>query len=231
MNILITGGSSGLGAELVKTLASDKENTVFFTYANSKENAQLLERTFDNAHALHLDFADTDSVNQLVQKIKELDFNVLINNAYTSITKAHFNKMGDNVFGDSFMLNVIPTLKITQEAINVFRKKKFGKIINILTSAIEKPPIGWSEYAANKAYLLSMSKSWGIENIKFNITSNCVSPGFMETGFNKDVDERILEDMRQNHPLKKLLTVEETAEAVLYMMKLSQQFNGINLII
>ena len=76
-----------------------------------------------------------------------------------------------------------------------------------------------------------MHRSWALENAAFNITSNCISPGFMATALNKDTDERIVEDMIAKHPLKKLLTTGEVAAVVLFLMDASGQVNGNNIII
>ena len=127
---------------------------------------------------------------------------------------------------------MVPTIKITQEAIKVFRKKKFGKIINILsTVVVNKPPIGMSEYAALKSYLFSLSKSWAAENATFNITSNSISPDFMQTKLTAYKDERLVELYAQAHPLKKILTPKEVADAVVFLVNCSQQINGINMVI
>ena len=76
----------------------------------------------------------------------------------------------------------------------MYKKKRKGKIITILTSfLLNSPPIGSSSYVANKAYLKSLTKSWANENIKFNVTSNTISPSFMQTNFTSDVDERIID--------------------------------------
>ena len=148
------------------------------------------------------------------------------------ISKKHFHKMTDRDFMQGINRNVLPVLSITRAAIEIFRKKKFGKIITILTaSIINKPPLGYSEYTACKAYLLSMSKSWANEYASFNISSNCISPAFMKTGLTNDTDERIIEEMTVKHPLKSLLSTLETAKAVEFFVGASQQFNGINLII
>ncbi len=232
MNILITGGASGLGAAIVKLLAKDSGNTIFLTYANSASAAKELEATYTNTQAIHCDFNDTSSVDTTVSKLSSLDIDILINNASGSIHKEHFYKTNPDVFLHSFQQNIIPTLRITQEAIKGFRKKKTGKIINIISSAvINKPPIGWGSYVANKAYLLAMSKVWATEYIKFNVTSNCVSPSFMLTELNKDTDERVVEQIVEDHPLKKLLTVDEVAEAVAYFVSASPHVNGTNLVL
>lgn len=129
-----------------------------------------------------------------------------------------------------FKDNIMPVIEITQESIKAFRKKKSGKIITILSSAIiELPPMGASVYVANKAYLDKLTKVWATENVKYNITSNAVSPSFMKTRLTSEFDERIIEQMTENHPLKKLLTVEEVAEMVQMLTTASSHINGVNL--
>lgn len=232
MNILITGGSSGLGKSVIQKLANHKGVEIYFTYFNSLDAAKQLEEIYPNVHSIKCNYSDIESVNHLVSKIDNLNLDVLVNNAWSGIYKEHFHKMDIELTENSFEINIIPTLKITQEAIKKFRKKKFGKIINIISSVvINKPPIGWSGYAAEKSYLLSMSKSWATENIRFNITSNSISPSFMVTNLTSDTDERIVEQILLSHPLKKLLTTDEVAESVLFFMRASQQINGTNIVI
>ena len=232
MKILITGGSAGLGAAMVKKLAAQNSHQIYFTYASSKAAAMELENSFQQVHSRHCDFSDPLSVERLLNEIPDWDLDVLINNAAGPIEKTHFHKTDPNAFLHAFRRDILPVLQITQSVIPGFRKKKFGKIINILSSVVvNHPPIGWSGYAAGKNYLLSMSKSWVSENARFNITVNNISPAFMQTGLTADTDERILEQMRDAHPLKKLLTTDEVADAALFLVSCSQQINGTNLII
>ncbi len=232
MNILVTGGASGLGNAITTALANDKNNFVYFTYCNSKENALDLETKFNNVQSIHCDFSNEESLEMLISKMNEIKLEVLVNNAITGINKIHFHKTVANDLVSSFHSNVIPTVKISQRAVEIFRKAKYGKLITILSSAISnKPPVGWSTYVAEKNYLLSISKSIATENISFNITSNCISPSFMQTDLNKEVDDRIVEEMKLKHPLKKLLTVDEVAQTVVFYTSATQHINGTNLII
>jgi len=232
MNILITGGSSGLGKATVEKLAKLNGFIIYFTYANSIEAAKKITAEYPNTRSLHCNFSDPASVDELVGGMAALEIDVLINNASSGFHKDHFHKINAGIIKNSFEINVLPVLKITGEAIKIFRKKKFGKIITVLSSyIIDKPPTGLSEYVANKSYLLSMHKSWATENIRFNITSNCISPSFMETNFTVDTDERIVSQMKEDHPLKALLTTAEVADVILFYINASQQINGTNMII
>ncbi|RYY31612.1 MAG: SDR family NAD(P)-dependent oxidoreductase [Chitinophagaceae bacterium] len=232
MNILITGGASGLGQAITSHLAAGHQHYIYFTYNNSAENAAVLEKQFTNAKALRCDFLNTAEVSQLAESLADLQIDVLINNAMTGFTQNHFHKLEPAYFADSFNKNVLPVITITQAAIKHFRKKKSGKIITILSAAIVgNPPVGWSEYVAVKSYLLALNKSWATENAAFNITANCISPSFMQTALTSGTDERMVEDMRAKHPLKKLLTVEETASAVGSLVEAGHHINGINVVL
>lgn len=234
MNILITGGSAGLGKATVQLLSEESEHNIWFTYHNENNISLINEmlKSISNIHPIRVNFCDTESVNSLCEKIKTIDLDVLINSTYVGAPRTtHFHKIGIDEFVDSFQNNLIPTIKITQTAINIFKKKRFGKIINVLTSyLIGLPPMGVSTYAANKAYLMELSKVWNKEYARYNITSNCLSPEFMQTNF-ASVDERIVEQMIKDHPLKKLLTVEEVATSIKYLIDAPQQVNGVNLVI
>jgi NAD(P)-dependent dehydrogenase (short-subunit alcohol dehydrogenase family) len=232
MTILITGGVSGAGRAITEVLAEDKSINLIVTYNKSVEEAKQLCSEYKNVQSVKCNFQDDNDLKLLLEFMEDKDIDVLINNASLGIKKEHFFKTEPEYFIKSFSANVVSTIKITQKAISVFRKKNFGKIITILSSSIiNKPPIGWSIYVAEKSYLFSLAKSWAIENAKFNITSNMVSPSFMRTSLNKDVDERILEDMRLKLPLKKFLTPEELAESVKFLVYCNQQINGNNIII
>ncbi len=232
MNILITGGASGLGEAITRKLAEDKGNTIYFTYSRSEEKANRLVSEFSNTRQVKCDFSNLKEIQNVCELINEIDIDVLINNAYQGkFIQTYFHKTNSEDFNSDFQENIIPTLSITQAAILAFRKKKAGKIITILSAAlINNPPIGASIYVANKAYIEQMTKVWASENMKFNITSNSISPSFMLTGMTNEMDERIVEQIIDKHPLKKLLTKEEVANTVEFLAKASQHINGVNIV-
>ncbi|PBQ31504.1 SDR family oxidoreductase [Sphingobacteriaceae bacterium] len=233
MRIFITGGASGLGEAITKKLAGVSSNEVYFTYNSSGDNAQKIKSEFENTYPVRCNFNNEEELKNLCTKIEEISPDVLINNAYTgSFINSYFHKTDANDFLSEFKINVLSTIMITQAALTVFRKKKGGKIITVLTSAlVNTPPIGSSVYVANKAYLEELTKVWAVENARFNITSNSVSPAFMLTSFTNAIDERLIEQMTESHPLKKLLDPAEVAETILFLSTAGTQLNGVNLVI
>jgi NAD(P)-dependent dehydrogenase (short-subunit alcohol dehydrogenase family) len=231
MNILITGGVSGLGKAITQKLAKEyPHKTVYATYHSSQSAAQELERTFSNVKGIHCDFTSTESVGSLLSQLESMQLEIVVNNALTGIEQKHFHKIAPSFFIESFQNNIMPAIQIAQVLIPYFRKQKSGRFINILSSyVIGTPPLGMSEYVAAKCYLHSLSNSWAAENAKYNIISTSLSPSIMRTGLTKETDERIFEEIEAASALKRLLTVEETAEAVHYLCNASTEVNGKNI--
>lgn len=233
MNFLITGGASGLGHAITSAIAGKHPDAkIYFTYYSSGDKARALEQMYLNTKGIKCDFTAASDLQSLCNFINESGIDVLVNNAITKLNKQYFHKTAKKEFAESFSADVLATLQIAQSFITKARERKSGKIITILSAALfTTPPTGWSVYLANKAYLLSMHKSWATENKAFNITSNCVSPEFLATPLHGEMDERVAENMIRSHPLKKLLTVEEVAETVLFLSNASSQLNGQNIVL
>lgn len=231
MNILVTGGTGGLGRAIVELFASDRNNYVWFTYCSSEARAKEIMDNLANTSALRCDYSDSDSVNALVENIAEIDLDVLVNNAWVGKPDTvRFNKLTISDFSSAFQNNIISTVAVTQRVLEMMRKKKSGRIITVLTSAIMGvPPLGYSLYASTKACLAQLVKSWSVEYAKLGITSNAVSPDFMQTDFTADTDERVIEQMIATHPLKSLLAPEEVANVIHFLTYASSQVNGVNI--
>lgn len=229
MNIVITGGSSGLGKALVEACAS-AGHQVLFTYCRRMSEAQVLTNKYTNVRAIQMDLTDEQSVDMFIQCLTNEQVDVLINNAYAGTALgSHFHKTAPEDFALSFNWNVMPVIKITQACVQGMRKRKFGKIVNIITSSVmDAPPTGYAVYTATKAYIRQLSKSWSKELGRFNITSNCILPDYMQTNFEKMEDFQ-LDQMRNAHPLKTLLKPEEVADIIVRLLDATQQLNGVEI--
>jgi 3-oxoacyl-[acyl-carrier protein] reductase len=232
VRILITGGASGLGQVITQRFCATGDNAVYFTFSKSSAAAADIVARYPGSESIGCDFTDDASLARLLARIPQLDIDVLVNNAIASMQTRHFHQSDPEGFVSSFAANVVPTLRITQQAIKGFRKKKSGKIITVLTSyVVNRPPVGLSEYVANKAYLQSLSRSWSVENARLNITANCVSPSMMRTALTDGVDERQIDEAVAGHPLGRLVTPNEVADAILFLAQASPHINGINMLI
>ena len=217
MNVLVTGGASGLGEAITRAFCKTQKYFVHFTFNSSKEKAKTLEHEFTNCKSFFCDFKNPEMILELQGSMEKMNLDILINNAYSGkFIENYFHKTPAQHFENDFQINVLPTIKITQTAIEHFRKKKSGIILTVLTSALDGiPPLGASSYLGVKAYLAEMVKVWAAENSKFNIISKAISPSLMLTAMTDTLDERMIEQIRENTPNKKLLTTQETAEKIL----------------
>ncbi|KEY17786.1 SDR family NAD(P)-dependent oxidoreductase [Kaistella antarctica] len=224
--VVLTGGSAGIGKEINLFLLRNGYE-VLFTFRKSSQSANEIISEFPLAKSYQIDFSNPDEIDDFLKEIQDFKPNILINNFYCgTFIDSYFHKTDPDKFLADFQTNIIPTLQTTQECIKIFRKEKFGRIINILSSSLKNPAMGTSVYNANKAYLLQMSKSWASENVKFGITSNSVSPAFTMTDFHKDMDERQVENILASYPLKNNLEGKDIAEFVELCLNGGSHFNG-----
>ncbi|MBX7225032.1 MAG: SDR family oxidoreductase [Chitinophagales bacterium] len=232
MNILVIGGSSGLGRSITEELASDTNNKVYFTYNQSIENAKALIDTYSNTQSIKVDFLNKAEVDRCTTLFAENDIQAIVFSAIGYLNKNYAHKVNSDSYLKGFVTNIIPLIQIANAGISYFRKQKFGRIITILSSGMfGSPAIGWSMYNAEKAYLYSLGKAWASENAGFGITSNFISPEFMQTQLTSDLDERLVEELLKQHPLKELLPTHEVAKCVHFLLKGPKHINGENIII
>jgi NAD(P)-dependent dehydrogenase (short-subunit alcohol dehydrogenase family) len=229
--VVLTGGSSGIGKE-INIFLLEKGYEVLFTYCHSEETAKELEQTYPGSRAFQIDFTSDNRMHDFFAAIDEFDPDILINNYYSgTFIDTYFHKTDVEKILNDFRNNIIPTLQITQKCINIFRKKKLGRIINILSSSLIAPAVGTSVYNSNKAYLLQMSKSWALENVKFGITCNAVSPSFIPTDFHKDMDDRMKDMILSGYPLKEKLEGGDIARVIELCINGGKHFNGNHLFV
>jgi len=142
MKILVTGGSSGLGKALVVEMAGDKDNDILFTYCHHEEISYRLSKEYSNVKGIHVDFTNSDSVDAFTDYLSSERIEVLVNNAYIgNPVGTYFHKTNPDDYMSAFKDNVFPLIKITQSCITGMRRRKFGKIINILTSYLIDVPV------------------------------------------------------------------------------------------
>jgi len=232
MNVIITGGGSGLGRSLVERFALDAHNRVLFTYCQTPEAGLVEAINNANVTALRCDFSSVDDFSSLLTQADAFEAELLINNSWPGLDRKHFHRFEREEIDQSFDRNVASTVALSRHLLKAFKKRRAGKIINILTSAlINRPPVGMSIYAAEKAYLLQLSKSWIAEFGSFGVAVNNVLPGFMATGMNASLDERVVEMIRDSSPNRELLTTGELAEAVYLLANMPPQVTGNNLVV
>ena len=197
MKILITGGASGLGKSILEKI--QESNEIHFTFNKSLTSSKEISKKFKNSQSYKCDFTNEDELEIFINKIKNIDFDVLINNYYSGkFLDKHYSKTNPSEFFDVYKNNIIPLIKISQVVIENFKKKRKGLILSISSQSISLPPIGSSLYSVTKSVIEQLSKTWNSEYEKYGITSKIISPSFMRTNLTSSLDERIIEMFYEN---------------------------------
>ncbi len=231
-SVLITGGSRGIGAACVKFFA-EAGATVHFTYKSNVDAANRLAQRLDKKRKIFfykMDF--TDEVNlerriiELVSKIQKID--ILVNNA--GIWEyGEADKMTLREWDKTMQSNLTSMFLMTKHAIPLMKKNKFGRIINISSTAGQRGEAFHSHYAASKGAMISYTKSLAAELGQFNINVNCVAPGWVDTDMCKDVfnDKKYKEKIRLGIPVQRIASAEDISGSVIFLASdLARHING-----
>lgn len=212
MKILITGASKGIGLFLLKKMQQEGHQ-VCGTYSHTIPADDLLPLF------TQVDVTKTEQVQQWVYKtVGEEDEVVLINCA-----AVNYNSIARRADADDWMKLIDVNLGGTFRAINAvlpgMYKKGFGRIINFSSVVAQRAVAGTSAYAASKAALWGMTKTIALENGTKGITINNINLGYINAGMTLvDVTDELRNDIEKQVPLKRLGTLEEVYNTVMYLI-------------
>lgn len=191
---LVTGGSRGIGAAIVKRLAAEGAH-VAFSYAKSPERATQvvdeIERLGVKGLALVADQADTAAVGALVKKVHEhfgrLD--ILVNSAGVFVTGTVDDPQADlAAFEHQLAVNVGGVVAAVRAAAPLLSDG--GRIVSIgTTGALRAPYAGIGDYVATKAAVAAYTRAWARDLGARNITVNVVHPGAINTEMNPETSD------------------------------------------
>ncbi len=217
--ILITGGSRGIGAAIVKT-CHEAGAQVAFTYRSSSNQAdELVDELGDRVKAYQSDAADYEAAGELIRTVIE-DMGAidgLINNA--GITKDNLLlRMSEEQWDQVMHVNLKSAFNLTKHCMRPMMKKRKGSIINMSSVVGMFGNAGQSNYAASKAGLIGFTKSIAKEVGSRNIRCNAIAPGFIATEMTEELDEKTKQQFLANIPLKRYGTAEEVANLCVFLL-------------
>lgn len=211
-NVVITGGSRGIGRAAVEAFARRGDRVCFF-YHNSREQAESLAAA-TGATAICCDVADGQAVKDAFSRIPEVD--VLICNAgiwYGGLIQTLPEDRWDRLFD----VNVKGIYHCVNAALPSFLRKKEGAIITVSSMWGRTGASCESAYAATKGAVIALSRSLAKELGPSGIRVNSIAPGVILTDMCAGYSREVLEDLRQESPIGKLGQPEDVAQAMLYL--------------
>ncbi len=230
--VLITGGSRGIGAACVK-LFSKAGASVGFTYKKDIKSADKIINEIGNSSKIasyKVDLSSEEEIKNAVLLFKKEfgSIDILVNNA--GIWKeAEVVDMSLDEWEETLKINLTASFLFVKYSAAKMKENKYGKIINISSTAGQRGEAHHSHYASSKGGMIAFTKSLAAELGEYNINVNCVAPGWVITDMTKDDlnDKIIFEQVRNDIPLKRIATAEEIAGPVLFLASdLASHING-----
>lgn len=225
-NVLVTGGSRGIGKCIVQTLSHAGYNVVY-TYNKSAP----LDNMPANVTCYKHDVNDSDSANALLNDldIKGLYPQILVNNAGITCDSM-FSKMTFEQWSTVLNTNLLSCYHLTKPIFDRMRTERFGRIVNISSVNASKGQIGQANYCASKAGLLGLTRALALEGARYGITVNSLSPGYTATEMVMAIREDVRDKIVSQIPLSRLGEAEEIAKSLLFLISDDASYiNGANL--
>lgn len=215
-NVLINGGSRGIGRAMVE-LFSERGYSVAFTYRSSDAEASELSAS-TGALAIKADSSCEEDVLRAVDTVEERlgTVDILINNAAVS-SFALFTDISYEDWRKMFAVNLDGAFLYSRRTLPGMINKKRGRIINISSMWGITGSSCEVHYSATKAALIGMTKALAKEVGPSGITVNCIAPGVIDTEMNAALSAEDIAALKDETPLMRIGTPREVAEAALFL--------------
>jgi len=201
-NVLVTGGSMGLGKAICETFSASHANVVILdiNIEEANKTKEELEKYGNKVLAYQLDVSDYEEFEKIIREVKkELGrIDILVNNA--GICKSLPLIYMDSKESERMVnVNLNGTINGCKAVLPVMVEQKYGKIINMSSMAAKAGSANSSVYSATKAGILELTACLAREYAKDNININCVLPGIIRT----PLWENMLNEFTNNEESKK----------------------------
>ena len=214
-NIIITGGSLGIGRETAKNMISKDANVLI---TGRSESRLKQAQKYSGAKIIEFDIADMDNIAENAKKcIDILDgrIDVLVNNAGIGVSKS-IDKLNIEDFLRVFNVNVFGLALFTKEIIPLMIKESYGTIVNIGSTASLKGYKNGSIYSSSKFAVRCLTQCWQAELRQYNIRVCQVNPSEVTTAFGSS-------DRIERENVKNKLTPEEISHSIISSIEMDDR--------
>lgn len=218
---LVTGGRRGIGGAVARALAAAGCDVAVVDQVNDdamSATAAAVREAGRRAHALEADVRDFARAESVVAEVEETFGRLDILVCCAGITRDHVVwKLSESEWDDVLDVNLKGCFNYGRAAAPVFRRREWGRIVNIASINGLRGKFGQSNYAASKAGVIALSKTLARELGRWSVTVNAVAPGMVMTDMTRDVPEPMVDAAVAGSPLGRLATKEDVADTVVFL--------------
>ena len=234
--VLVTGGASGMGRATAHLFADEGARVAVLDVV-----ADGVLQVVDEIRAVHgndsavgviCDVADPDALRRAVAEVVAAlgGVDVLINNAGVSMVTSAFQPEGDyeSNWARTLDINLTAQSRLIRLCVPLMQAAGTGRIVNIASTESIVTTAGLAAYAASKAGVVGLTKSFAVELGRHGITVNCICPGPVNTGMTQGIDDAAKQVYAKRRvPLRRYGEPEEVAHMTLNLCLPSASFvNG-----
>ena len=223
LNVVVTGGSRGLGLGIATKLAACGYRAIAIARKQSPELSAAIERAEgENPRSLHFmarDLAEIDGLAEFVKALRK-DFGPiygLVNNAGISFDGV-LAMMPNAEIEQLVRVNTLAPLVLTKYVVRAMMADGGGRIVNMASVVGFTGYSGLAAYGATKAALLGFTRSLAREVGKMHVNVNAVAPGFIDTDMTEGLTPEQREKIARRSALQRLACVDDVAEAVEFLL-------------
>jgi len=216
---LITGGANGIGLATAERFA--KEGAKIILWDVSDQGNEIAERLKMEGHEIifkKVSVTNQDEVQKAMTAAHEHfgRIDILINNA--GITRDRtLLKMTMKEWDDVISVNLTGVFICTQAIAPIMKEQNYGRIVSASSNVAIRGNFGQTNYVATKSAIIGMTKVWAMELGRYNITVNCIAPGFITTAMTEAMPEEVRKQSIPHIPLGKWGVPDDIANGYLYL--------------
>lgn len=208
--VFVSGGNRGIGAAIVERLEDLGARVAYNFRSEPGENGTL---------PIQSDVTDAGEMAATIERVEgELGpvFGVVCNAGITRDALA--SKMDHDDWETVVDVNLTGAWNTVRPALPRMYERGEGAVVFISSIVGERGNIGQANYAAAKGGLIALSKTLALEGARYNVRSNVVAPGFIETDMLKPIPDKVKDRIRDQIPMRRFGKPEEIAWAVAFLL-------------
>jgi len=216
---IVTGGARGIGKAISELFAQEGATVIIWDLlTEGNDVAEKIVAKGQVAEFTNISVTNKTVIEAEAERIhkKYGKIDILINNA--GITKDRtLHKMSEAEWDAVIDVNLKGVFLCTQVVSQYMKDAGYGRIVSAASNVGLRGNFGQTNYAATKAGVIAMSKTWTMELGKYGITANALAPGFTLTEMTEQIPEEHIEGIKSQIPLKKAATPLDIAYGYLYL--------------